>query len=45
MIGYGNERSLRMEVQECAREIVRLVDVQNASAGLTEPPKVGSGRE
>lgn len=34
MIGYGNERTLRMEVQECAREIIRLVDFQNANAGL-----------
>lgn len=40
MSGYGNERSLRIEVQECVREIVRLVDYQNATAGLGEPPPV-----
>jgi hypothetical protein len=33
-----NERSLRIEVQECVREIVRLVDYQNATVGLGEPP-------
>ena len=42
MIGYGNERSLRMETQECVREIVRLLDFQNDAA---VEPKVGSGRE
>lgn len=47
LIGYGDERTLRMEVQECAREIIRLVDFQNKSSGLTEPepPKLGGERE
>ena len=26
LIGYGDERTLRMETQECVREIVRLID-------------------
>lgn len=45
LIGYGDERTLRMETQECVREIVRLIDFQNTGAGLTEPPKVGGNGE
>lgn len=33
MLGYGNERTLRLEVQDCLRETIRLVDFQNENAG------------
>jgi len=44
LIGYGEERTLRVKTQECVREIMRLIDFQNAGAGLPEPSNVGGNR-
>lgn len=33
--GYGDERALRIETQNCHRETIRLVDVQNKAAEET----------
>jgi hypothetical protein len=44
LIGYGDERTLRVETQKCVREIMRLIDLQNAGAGLPEPFNVGGNR-
>jgi hypothetical protein len=44
LIGYGDERILRVETQECVRQIMRLIDFQNAGVGLPEPFNVGGNR-